>query len=131
MILEITVTGDDRNVVHRNHVLISAIDSEEAYAKATLLGTQGETSYKNPAGKDVLIRFAGIADLDEITDDIKDGVELLYHYRVGVSRQEVDLMIPSKDRLRVFAPAKRATGPDYASAVIVDLVRTKTGLERP
>jgi Domain of unknown function (DUF4288) len=131
LIMEITVTGDPRNVIHRNHVLISATSSEEAYSKAVLLGKGGETSYKNPHGEDVRIRFVGIADLDEIDDELEDGAEVLFHYSVDVPKLELESLIPEKGRLRAFAPRTRAVGPDYASAEVVDLVRTTTGIERP
>jgi hypothetical protein len=131
LIMEITVTGDSRNVIHRNHVLISASSNEEAYSKATLLGDRGATSYKNPAGEDVRIRFAGVADLDEILDPLEDGAEVLFRYAVDVPKQDLESLIPEKERLRAFAPRTGAAGPDYASAEIVDLVRTETGSERP
>ncbi len=131
LVMEITVSGDSRNVVHHNHVLIRASSNEEAYSKAALLGGRGETAYKNPAGEAVRIRFVGIADLDEILDPLEDGAEVLFRYTVDVSKQELESLIPDKARLRVFAPKTRSAGPDYASAEIVDLVRTTTGFERP
>lgn len=131
LIMEITVSGDSRNVVHRNHVLVTASSNEEAYSKAIAFGKRGETSYKNPANENVEIRFVGLADLDEIDDELEDGAEVLFHYDVGVTRQELEALIPERARLRVFAPKKRATGPDYASAEIIELVQSSTGLGRP
>ncbi len=131
LIMEITVTGDPKNVVHRNHVLISSSSNEEAYSKAILLGYRGETSYKNPAGETVQIRFAGVADLDEILEPLEDGAEILFHYAVDVSKQELESLIPNKGHLRAFAPKTGSAGPDYASAEIVNLVRIATGSERP
>jgi hypothetical protein len=131
LIMEITVTGDPRNVVHRNHVLISASSNEEAYSKAGILGRRGETSYNNPAGEVVQMRFVGIADLDEILDPLEDGAEVLFRYAIDVPKQELNSLIPDKELLRAFAPKKRSEGPDYASAEIVDMVRTTTGFNRP
>ena len=131
LIMEITVTGDDRNVVHRNHFLISAGSNEEAYAKARSRGKSEETGYKNPAGEDVRITFIGIADLDEVDDELGDGAEVLFHYQVGVPKSELKSMIPEKNRLRAFATRSKAVGPDYASAEIVDLVQSVTGIKRP
>lgn len=131
LIMEITVAGDSRNVIHRNHVLIKASSNEEAYLKANHLGHCAETSYKNPAGEAVKIKFIGVADLDEILDPLEDGAEVLFHYNVDVSKQELGSLIPEKGRLRAFSPRRRSNGPDYASAEIVNLVRAKTGIERP
>lgn len=131
VIMEITVTGDDRNVVHHNHFLVSADSKEEAFEKAHSLGKRGETTYRNPAGEDVRITFIGVADLDEIHDELGDGAEVLYRYQVGVSKADLKAMIPSKARLRVFAPRSMADGPDYASAEVVDLVNRESGIKRP
>ena len=131
LIMEITVTGDHRNVVHRNHVLVSANSNEGAYSKARSIGEGEETAYKNPAGEDVRITFIGIADLDEIDDELGDGAEVLFHYQVDVPKAELVSMIPEKARLRAFAPRSKAVGPDYASAEVVDLVQRETGIKRP
>ena len=131
LVMEITVADDSRNVVHRNHVLISASSNEEAYLKAGDLGRRGETSYDNPAGKAVQIRFVGIADLDEILDPLEDGAEVLFRYTIDVPRNVLTTLIPDKQFLRAFAPRRKSEGPDYASAEVVNMVRTTTGFNRP
>lgn len=131
VVMEITVSGDPRNVVHLNHFLVRATSNEEAYTKAKAIGEHEETTYKNPAGQDVYIKFVGIADLDEIDDELGDGAEVLFHYRVSVPKSELDSLIPEKNRLRAFAPRSKADGPDYASGEVIELVRTTTGMKRP
>jgi len=59
LVEEITVEDDPRNVVHQNLVLIRAVSADEAYEKARKIGKDGETSYDNPSGKAVRIRFRG------------------------------------------------------------------------
>lgn len=131
VVMEVTVGSDPRNVVHHNHFLITANSNEEAYEKATAIGKREETSYKNPAGHDVSIRFVGIADLDEVDDEPGDGAEVLFHYRLNVPKKELESLIPEKSRLRAFAPKSRASGPDYASGEVIELVRMTTGIKRP
>src|SRR5262250_878679 len=89
LVEEITVEGDPRNVVHRNFILIRADSPEEAYQKAFKFGEQGETSYDNPQGHRVEIKFRGIADLDVIHDELEDGAELMFCSQVGLTEEEL------------------------------------------
>ena len=75
LIMEISVQGDTRNVVHRNLFLVSACSPEEAYDKAMRLGREGETTYGNPAGRAVRHSFRGVAQLDTLVDGelVKNG----------------------------------------------------------
>lgn len=68
LIMEISVQGDTRNVVHRNLFLVSACSPEEAHDKAMRLGREGETTYGNPAGRAVRHSFRGVAQLDTLVD---------------------------------------------------------------
>lgn len=131
IVMEITVAEDPRNVVHQNFVLISANSAGAAYDKASTIGTNGETSYLNPDGKLVQIRFRGIADLDAIYEDLEDGAEVMFRYRVGVSSEELRSSIPGRERLRAFLPPKRAQGPDYASAEVIGDAKRLFGADRP
>jgi hypothetical protein len=131
LVMEITVVNDPRNVVHRNLMLLKAGSADEAYDKALRLGKEGETSYLNPAGKLVRIAFIGVADLDLVQEDLEDGAELTFYYRVGVPSDEVKSLIPPRDGLRAFRPPKRAEGPDYASAEVIAEVKRQFGIDRP
>ena len=93
LVEEITVAGDHRNVVHRNFTLIRADSPEEAYQKALKFGEQGQTSYDNPQGQRVEIKFRGIADLDVIHDELQDGAELMFYSQVGLNEEELQRLI--------------------------------------
>src|SRR3954453_18231583 len=84
LVLEHTIEGDHRNVIHVNTHLIEADSPEEAYRKADALGRAGEQDYANTEGKQVRITFQGLRDLDVIHDDLVDGAELFYEEAVDV-----------------------------------------------
>lgn len=123
LVMEITVHGARLNVVHRNLRLIHASSPEEAYEKAQKFGRDGETSYHNPKGQFVEISFRGCAKLDVIYEPLEDGAELAFEELIGVSSQDIQRIIPSKDRLDVFIPPTpgRERDPDYRSQAIIDL----------
>jgi Domain of unknown function (DUF4288) len=73
---EITVEGDPRNVVHKNLILICAHSTEEAYGRTIEFGKKSESTYQNPAGKNVAIKFHGIHKLSVVSDDLQHGAEL-------------------------------------------------------
>lgn len=131
LVMEIRVSDDPRNVVHQNLTLIQANSADEAYKKAIQFGRAGETSYDNPSGKCVTIKFRGVSDLDEIHEELEDGAEIDFHYKVDVSEAEVKALVVPRDKLRVFSPPKRADGPDYASGEIVSEVELRFGIKRP
>jgi hypothetical protein len=122
LVMEITVHGASANVVHRNLTLIHAKSPEEAYEKAQQVGNTSETSYNNPKGQIVEISFRGIAKLDVIYEQLEDGAELAFEELIGVSSQDIQRMIPPKDRLDVFvAPTPgKVRNPDYRSQAVVD-----------
>jgi len=121
LVMKIIVADDPRNVVHQNLVLIRADAPEEAYEKALLLGKKGETSYENSDGKAVQITFAGLSDLDLIYEELEDGAEIAFHYKVDVSEEALQSIVRPRDRLRAFLPPTKAEGPNYASGEILAL----------
>jgi len=129
LVMKIVVADDPRNVVHQNLVLVRADAPEEAYEKALHFGKGSETSYENPEGKLVQITFEGLSDLDLILEELEDGAELTFHYKINVSEEQLRSIVQPKDRLRAFLPPKRAEGPDYASREILALVERKSGTE--
>ena len=131
LVEEITVSSDPRNVVHRNLVLIRADSPDEAYDKAIKLGYRGETSYDNPIGQLVQIKFRGLADLDVVYDEPEDGAELLFHREIGVAPDELAKLLRPRDKLRVFQPPKQHEGPDYSSKEVLDEVERQFGTKRP
>jgi hypothetical protein len=123
LVMEITVLGAERNVVHRNLTLIRARLPEEAYQKAQKIGCESETSYQNRKGQLVKINFRGIAKLDAIYESFEDGAELIFEELIGVTSQDIQSMIPAKEKLNAFiAPTPdRERDPDYGSQAITDL----------
>lgn len=55
--------------------MIHAKSPEDAYRRAIELGKQGESTYQNPAGRNV-IKFRGIKELDVVHDQLEHGAEL-------------------------------------------------------
>ena len=127
LVLKIIVADDPRNLVHQNLVLIRADAPEEAYEKALHFGKTSETSYENSDGKAVHITFEGLSDLDSIDEELEDGAELTFHYKVNVSEEQLRSIVQPRDRLRALLPPTRAEGPDYASREILALVEKKLG----
>jgi hypothetical protein len=122
LVMEITVEGSNLNVVHRNLTLIHAKSPEQAYEKAQQIGHTSETSYHNPKGQFVEIKFRGIAKLDVIYEQLEDGAELAFEELIGVSSEDIQSMITPKDRLDVFVPPTpgKERDPDYRSQGVID-----------
>ena len=124
LLMEITVEGATRNVVHRNLTLISATTAEAAYTKALEWGKKGESTYGNQAGQRVEIKFRGIAELDVVIDPLEDGAELFFSESVGVQPEEIETSIPPKELLQAFRKPSllKTYDPDYRSKQILDQV---------
>ena len=122
IVLEITIEGDPRNVVHTNLVLIRASSPEEAYQKAVELGTANEQSWDNIDGKDVTTRFRGLRDLNVILGELEHGTELSYGERIGLDESAIQKWVTPKEGLGVFLPIEASTGPDYRSRDIVERI---------
>jgi hypothetical protein len=130
---EITVEGDQRNIVHVNFNLIRADSPEEAYAKSLELGKQCDTEYENSAAKRVQIRFRGLRNLTVMYDELEHGAELMYEERIAVPGDELEKCVRGKEQLDVFIPWKPpdfTKAPDYASKDIMDEVEHRFGLKR-
>jgi len=136
LVMEITVSGARRNVVHRNLVLIRADSPEQAYKKAIELGQKAESSYDNPKGQQVKHTFRGVAKLEEMYEDPEDGAELTFEEYVGISSEEIGKWIPAKEKLQVFVPPRPGSehDPDYRSrkvmAVAGDMLSRRDRLNR-
>jgi Domain of unknown function (DUF4288) len=129
LVMEITVHGASSNVVHRNLTLVNAHSPEEAHEKATRFGYKSETSYENTKRQLVEIRFRGIAELDVVYEPLEDGAELMFEERIGVSSEEIQRLIPSKEQLDVFVAPKPGIerDPDYRSKATVDQALQRSG----
>ncbi|PSM30698.1 DUF4288 domain-containing protein [Haliangium sp. UPWRP_2] len=122
LIERVSVAGDPRLVVHRNLRLIRADSPEAAYTKALALGSEGETTYLNPAGQQVSIEFLGLADLSVIYDPLEDGAEIAYTRYIVGSRQESEQFVRNRNDLTVFAQVPPADGPDYSAKDVVAML---------
>lgn len=133
LVMEISVSGSMRNVVHRNLVLIRAGSADEAYGKALRLGQEAETSYENPAGQLVQIRFRGVSKLDSMYEELGDGAELTFTEYVGVSPEEIEAWIPPREQLGVFIPPApgRKHDPDYRSRTVIEMVLDRLKSDEP
>lgn len=122
LVIEITVHGALRNVLHRNLILIHAHEPEEAYAKAIQNGKNGETQYTNPKDQLVEIRFRGVAGLDVVIDPLGDGAELRFEEEQGVPETEIQRMIVPKNQLKAFTPPNpgQERDPDYRSKTVME-----------
>jgi len=130
LVMKITVADDPRNVVHQNLVLIKANSPDDAYEKAINLGKNEESSYTNPYGKVVQFTFEGLSGLDLIDEELGDGAELTFRSKVGVSDDQLHLMVLPRDRLHAFLPPMEAEGPNYASGDILALLKRDYGINR-
>lgn len=114
LVLEITVEGDSRNVVHINAHLIEASSPDRAHEKAMDLGRSSQHDYPNSEGRPVSIRFRGLKSLVAIHDEMVDGAELFYDERVGLTEEEVRCLVKSREELAEFLPRRtKFDGPNY------------------
>jgi hypothetical protein len=122
LVMEITVHGSQRNVLHRNLILINAHSPQEAYEKAVRTGQTGETQYENLKDQRVEIKFRGISKLDVLYEPFEDGAELAFEELLGVSEPDIQQMIPPMEELAVFtAPTPgKERDPDYRSKAVVE-----------
>ncbi|MBZ5594227.1 MAG: DUF4288 domain-containing protein [Acidobacteriia bacterium] len=125
IIEEICIEDDNRNVVHKNLLLIHADSPEAAYARCLEIGSQSESSYLNPDGKNVTSHFRGVSYLNVIHDDLEDGAELLYERRISVGEEEILKWVRPKEELDLFRDRDDAIDcPNYSSKdVLNDAIR--------
>jgi len=100
--------------------LINAHSPDQAYTRAVEVGREGETEYKNPAGKNVVMKFRGLAALSVVHDTLEHGAELRYSEDIGVSEAKIAELVKAKEQLSAFRDIEQSSGPDYACKEIVD-----------
>jgi hypothetical protein len=125
LVMEISVDLDPRNVVHWDVYLLSASSADEAFEKAMGLGRTAEIKYNNPEGRQVIIRFRGIAQLEPLVDgEPTDGAELTFEEKIQVPEEEIRTAIRTKEELETFRkPSFRKRDiPDYSSGEVVKQV---------
>ena len=114
-----------------NLILIHANSPDDAYEQALSLGRSGDTEYLNPAGKLVTSRFRGLSFLDVIHDPLEHGAELMFQSNVGITPDNLQKLLLSKEELPLFRPITRLDGPDVASGEVVHEIEERFGIKRP
>src|SRR4051794_12837472 len=133
IIMEITVEGDDRNVVHNNWTLVRANSADDAFKRAIELGEAQANEHVNPEGKTVRFAFRGLKDLHVIYDELEHGSEVLFEETVSVEETQLQRLLKPKDRLSAFiphAPGRRKGVPDYGAKGVVEKLE-QMGFPRP
>jgi hypothetical protein len=102
IVLEITVEGEDGNIVHINLTLIRADSPEEAYDRAIQVGKESEFTDKNLQGQTIKTTFRGLRNLHVIYEELEDGSEILYEEHLNISREQLNIFIRPKHELSVF-----------------------------
>jgi hypothetical protein len=132
VVLEHTVEGDPRNVVHVNVHLVEADSPERAFARANALGREAEQVYKNTAGREVQVTFRGLRELNVIHDALEDGAELMYEESIHVPEEELTTWLRPKDELAVFRKREaclKRDAPNYMPESVMKSLED-TGLTR-
>lgn len=109
---KIEIQNKSQKLIHLNMVLVQAISAEDAYEKAIVLGQERQTFYENMEGKLITVTFQGLRDLNVIHTELAHGAELVGTEEVGLTDEEINQMVPSKEQLSVFCPPTM-DGPNY------------------
>src|ERR1700733_3993714 len=107
IVLEFTFEGHTKNTVHTNVVLIRADSPDDAYTRAEELGRAENTSYMNPDGEIVTVRYRGLRDLNVIQGELEHGTELIYSKRIGMKEAALKKWVSQKADLGVFKSVER------------------------
>ena len=124
LVMEVRITGQRRNVVHVNTILVRADSPQQAHDEARRLGRAAAITYRNTQAKDVRVTFRGLRDLSVVRDELEHGAELFYREMVGVTRERLKALVKPKRGLSVFSARPRRTrpGPNYMpGSVAADL----------
>ena len=120
IVLEHTIEGEPRNVVHVNMHLIQADSPELAYKKAMALGRASKMSYLNSEGRHVRVKFCGLRQLDVIHDGLVDGEEITYTEIIDMPKAELQALRTPKHKLNVFRKDVLQKGkPNYLPETVV------------
>jgi hypothetical protein len=118
---EIRVEGDERNVVHKNLVLIRADSPDQAYQRSLEIGQRSESTFQNPDGKSVTSHFRGLSYLNVISEALEDGTELLYERKIAIGEDEIRKWVRQRGELELFEDRKDVIDlPNYSSKDVVD-----------
>ena len=127
LVLEITVEGDARNVVHINAHLIEASSPDHAHEKALGLGQSSQADYSNTEGRRVSIRFRGLTSLVAIHDELADGAELCYDEKVGLTEEEIRRLVKPREELSEFLPRRpKLDGPNYLPGEVMEMLERES-----
>jgi hypothetical protein len=68
--------------------------------------------------------------LDVIHDPLEHGAELTFQSNVGVTADDLQKLLLSKEQLELFSPITPLDGPDVASGEVVQEVEERFGIKR-
>jgi hypothetical protein len=125
IVMQITVEGYPRSIVHTNLTLIRADSPDQAYEEALKIGAAGEASWQNPEGQLVTFHFRGLRTLGVVHDKLEHGAELTYSEDRDMDEATIAAWVTPKEELGVFAPIERHEGPSYGSREIQDKLRAQ------
>jgi hypothetical protein len=131
VVLEHTIGGDSRNVVHVNTHLIEADSPDRAYEKAVTLGRAAEFDYTNTDSEQVRVAFRGLRELNVVHEELKDGAESSYREYTAVPESRLQEWARAKQDLGVFAPIRdKLDVPNYfPQSISEELERAGLGRE--
>jgi hypothetical protein len=98
-------TWQDEFLLDHQIRLVRAANPEAAFTRAVAIGEGEAHAYQNDSAEGVSWEFVGLADLEELTEEIGDGIEV-WSWR---SRGEPSAAVVAKELLSVFHHAANAT----------------------
>lgn len=100
LVIQCVLADDDGPYMCDEQIrLIHATDAESAYQRAIELGKGEETNYIGGTGETVNWKFVGLENLQELEEQIADGVEIRSRLFGHDSPED---LVRAKDRLSVF-----------------------------
>jgi len=126
LVEEIHVIGRKRQTIYINTVLIKAASPDEAFRKATRIGKNCNTKYKNTYGEQVICRFHGIRELNVIHEPLEDGCEILFRSKPNMTQEGIKRMVSKRSDLAVFCLTKASTrGRSFPKSIAYELKKRK------
>jgi hypothetical protein len=107
LLVHFDISESAQTVLHKNYVVIEADSAVSALSRANQLGKKYNMQYRNTKGEAVTVRFAGVAELSRVHDDIEDGAELMYEAFDGMSLKAAQALNLDKDQMSAFRETHR------------------------
>jgi hypothetical protein len=86
-----------------NTILIRAKNGDAAYKKAVRLASSNKSTFSDSMGKKIgRWKFEGLTSLIPLYEEIRDGAEIIWTDRSGLSFKRIRAMVRRKGDLEVF-----------------------------